>query len=629
MTLFRTENHRLIWTKYRETLWIEPWGINGLRVRATILPEMPEMDWALLPPSKTDSRIEISDDFATITNGLIKARVASDGRISFHKTSDNSIFLEEVQPSILRPSNRFYRQAEGDLYHTEVRFKSYDGERIYGLGQHRNGYLDQKGCVIDLVQKNTEVTIPWLLSNRMYGVLWNNPGIGQIQPVNNHTCWINYGTKLIDYYITSGDSYFDLMERYADATGHPPMIPEWATGFWQSKCRYLNQDELMKVAREHKKRNLPISVIVIDFMHWTQFGDWKFNTDEWPDPDGMVRELDKMGIKAMVSIWPTVNRNSENYREMFEKGFLLETERGMNLLHCMPDNPGLINQYLHFYDPTIPEAREYLWNKVKKGYYDKGIKIFWLDACEPEVFPVDFDHVRYRIGNGLEVGCIYPYYHQMGFYEGMKNAGENEILTLCRSAWAGSQRFGASVWSGDIESTFESLQEQVPAGLNMAMSGIPWWNTDIGGFMHGDINSDYFRDLIVKWFQYAVFTPIFRLHGYRKPSGYHAGAENEVWSFGDEAYAKIKECLCLREKLRPYLMEQMKLAHLKGTPVIRPLFFDFPHDKTCYEIKDQFMFGTDYMVAPILEEGKNKREVYLPEGSKWQAMNGGLYFSKS
>jgi alpha-D-xyloside xylohydrolase len=218
--------------------------------------------------------------------------------------------------------------------------------------------------------------------------------------------------------------------------------------------------------------------------------------------------------------------------------------------------------------------------------------------------------------------------HERGVYEGLRSAGEDEILTLCRSGWAGSQRWGACLWSGDIPSTFETLQIQVPAGLNVALSGIPWWNTDIGGFYGGDVTTPYFRELIVRWFQYGVFCPLFRLHGFRLPIewAHTIGAPNEVWSFGDEDYDIICELLFLRERLRPYIMEQMRVASETGAPLMRPLLFDFPDDQVCYEIADAYMFGPDLLVAPVLHEGARSRKVYLPAGEPWRdAWSGEVY----
>jgi alpha-D-xyloside xylohydrolase len=204
----------------------------------------------------------------------------------------------------------------------------------------------------------------------------------------------------------------------------------------------------------------------------------------------------------------------------------------------------------------------------------------------------------------------------------MTAEGEEEIVLLCRSAWAGSQRYGALVWSGDIDSTFEDLRRQIPAGLNMGLSGIPWWTTDIGGFKNGDINSPSFRELIVRWFQFGVFCPVFRLHGIRQPGtlvgSEQTGAANEVWSFGETEYEIIHRLLFLRERLRPYVMEQMKVAHETGLPPMRPLFLNFPADPACWEVQDQFLLGDDILVAPVVTEGAREREVYLPPGAGWR-----------
>ncbi|TRO52707.1 hypothetical protein E2P71_07335, partial [Candidatus Bathyarchaeota archaeon] len=279
--------------------------------------------------------------------------------------------------------------------------------------------------------------------------------------------------------------------------------------------------------------------------------------------------------------------------------------------------------HMYYYDATNPDAGRYVWEKAREGYYRHGIKTWWLDACEPEIYPITPENLRYYLGNGELVTNIYPMINNKAFYEGMKEAGEDEIILLTRSAWAGSQRYGALVWSGDIPSTFESLRTQVKAGLNISMSGIPWWNTDIGGFHGGDPEDPEFRELLIRWFQFGVFSPVMRLHGHRKPAIGVTGGPNEAWSFGEEAYRIIMGLLELREQLRPYILDQMREAHHTGAPVMRPLFFDFPDDEQCYKPEDQYMFGSQIMVAPVLEKEKRSRSVYLPAGSKWREANTG------
>jgi alpha-D-xyloside xylohydrolase len=397
-------------------------------------------------------------------------------------------------------------------------------------------------------------------------------------------------------------------------------MPDYGTGFWQCKLRYQTQEELLEVARNYKKRGLPVSVIVIEFFHWTNQGDWKFDPQYWPDPEGMTAELKSMGIELMVSVWPTVDRKSENYQEMLEKGYLIRSERGSRTTMDFAGN-------VTFYDATNPAARDYVWNKTKEHYYRKGIKTFWLDVAEPEYSTYDFENYRYRQGPVLRVGNIYPALYAKTFFDGMKQEGQDKIVNLIRCAWAGSQRYGALLWSGDIHSSFESFRIQIAAGLNTGIAGIPWWTTDIGGFHGADIHDPRFHELLVRWFEWGCFCPVMRLHGDRNPhkkpigtSGGGAlasGAENEVWSFTEEVYEICKKYILLREKLRPYIAEQMKAASEKGTPVMRPLFYDYPEDRAAWEIEDEYMFGPDYLAAPVVYEGWKERKVYLPTGARW------------
>jgi alpha-D-xyloside xylohydrolase len=446
------------------------------------------------------------------------------------------------------------------------------------------------------------------------------------------TRWVCEASRQWDYWVTAADAPAGIVRGYADVTGRAPMLPEWASGFWQCKLRYRTQDELLDVAREYKRRGLPLSVIVVDYFHWTRQGEWRFDPAEWPDPAGMVAELDRLGVKLMVSIWPTVNPASENHAEMEDLGLLVASERGVEAHLPFWDKGSSARTMVSYYDATNPRAREYIWSKVRDGYYKHGVRVWWLDACEPEIRPPHHDNLRYHLGPGLEVGNIYPLLHARAFAEGMAGEGEDETVLLCRSAWAGSQRYGAAVWSGDIDSTFSDLRRQIPAGLNIGLSGIPWWTTDIGGFKGGDIGSPSFRELVVRWFQFGVFTPLCRLHGFRQPAADRAGndqagapegadqtgAPNELWCFGTEAYRILRRWLHLREHLRPYLMTAMRVAHTDGLPPMRPLFLNFPQDEPCWDVADQFLLGDDLLVAPVVTEGARERQVYLPAGADWR-----------
>jgi alpha-D-xyloside xylohydrolase len=261
--------------------------------------------------------------------------------------------------------------------------------------------------------------------------------------------------------------------------------------------------------------------------------------------------------------------------------------------------------------------------------------MFWLDNAEPDYAQYDFDNYRYYLGPAVKVSNIYPFLYTKTFYDGLRAEGQTGIVSLVRSAWAGSQKYAALVWSGDVRSTFESFRDQLMAGLNMGLAGIPWWTTDIGGFMGGDVHDPAFVQLLIRWFQFAVFTPVLRMHGDRDPhdipplsdkdygGGYlYTGQPNEMWSYGEKAFQIMKKYLKIRLSLKPYLLDLMKEAHQTGAPLMRTMFYEFPSDEKCWDISDQYMFGSKYLVAPVFCEDQFSRKVYLPSGC-WKNMNDG------
>ncbi len=551
------------------------------------------------------------------------------GRVLLEEYMRNRLDVFADYCSALEIESREFCPILGGDYTLRVRFESDPDERLYGMGQYQMPHLNLKGCELELAQRNSQASVPFLLSSLGYGFLWNNPAVGRVTFGKNLTTWEAKSTCQMDYWVTAGDTPAQIEEAYAKATGTVPEMPDFAKGFWQCKLRYRTQEELLAVARKYKELGLPISVIVVDFFHWPHQGDWKFDPDYWPDPEGMIKELNAMGIELMVSIWPTVDKESENYPEMLRKGYLIRTDRGIRIAMDFMGNT------VHF-DATNEGARRFIWQKAKQNYFDKGVKLFWLDEAEPEYNRYDFDLYRYHMGPNLQIGNIYPAMYAKAFFDGMKEAGVENPINLLRCAWAGSQKYGALVWSGDIHSSFVSLRNQLAAGLNMGLAGIPWWTTDIGGFHGGNPNDPAFRELLVRWFQYGVFCPVMRLHGDREPtlppigekgSGMCvSGSDNEVWSYGEENFPILKAHLLLRERLRPYIDTIMHAAHEKGTPVIRPLFYDFPQDKACWQVEDAYMFGPDLLVAPVLYAGEQSRKVYLPQGSSWKDAASGEVF---
>lgn len=650
------ENNRLIIADGKYQTWIEPWGANSLRVRMTGQPVMDANDWALtekmedVPAEISFETIDVTDPWyrgdewakyhqtgtqAKLVNGKITAKVSYEGWISFYNQK-GELLTEEYWRNRnrinrycvpLRIDARELKPVQGSSdYELTARFEAYDDEKIFGMGQYQEKNLNKKGAILELAHRNSQASVPFMVSSRGYGFFWNNPAIGTASFGANKTEWHAKSTKKLDYFITAGDTPAEIEAQYSLATGRTPMMPEYGLGYWQCKLRYRNQEELLAVAREHKKRGLPMDAIVIDFFHWTMQGDFKFEPLDWPDPEAMVKELKELGIETVVSVWPTIDERSENFGKMNDMGYLVNADRGN------PDHMTWMGNTI-FYDATHPGAQKFVWERCKENYYKLGIRCFWLDEAEPEYGPYDFDNYRYYAGPALQCTNTYPVGYAKGFYEGLKAEGEKDVMSLVRCAWAGSQKYGVLTWSGDIYSSFRSMREQLQAGLNMGMAGIPWWTSDIGGFLGGDIKDKNFQELLVRWFAWGAFCPVFRMHGERSPwyereqefrNGVRqitSGQDNEVWSFGEDNYKILSKYLFIRERLRPYIRECMKTASETGAPVMRPLFYDFPEDKTCWETEDAYMFGPDLLVAPVMEAGATTRTIYLPKGASWTDAN--------
>jgi len=624
-SLFSQTGNRLVWENEGEVFWLEAYGPNTLRFRSTRSLHISDEIWNILPQPDVTPTIQILAGKAIISNGKLSAEIREeDGLITYYNEKHEVLLREAYDHDVTRLA-RQYKSRGSDHFEITLTFETERNEHLHGMGQYQNDCLDLKGTVLDLSQKNKQISVPFLLSSKGYGFIWNNPSIGRAELSMTHTSFSAEYARQIDYFIFDEGSPADLVRRYSELTGKSPMMPSFATGLWQSKLRYASQEELLSVAREYKKRNLPISVIVADYFHWPRSGDWKFDPKLWPDPKGMVRELDSMGIKLLVSVWPTVEPASENYPLMLRKNYLIHTEMGVNL--SMAYRGGLT-----YVDVTNPDARTFLWETLKKNYYDDGIRMFWLDEAEPDIDPRDFENIRYSIGNGLEVSSIYPFKFAQSLYEGQKQAGQEEIINLIRCAWIGSQRFGTVLWSGDIFGSFKTLRMQVKAGLNISLCGFPWWTTDIGGFYFSQDTKEQFHDLMIRWFQYGTFCPIMRMHGDRPPrttvpgAMVGSGGPNEIWSYGDDAYKIMSRYLQVREQLKPYILKNMEIASNEGIPMMRPLFFDFPDDQVTYSIEDQYMFGEDLLIAPVLEYMAKTRKVYLPAGSTWtDALTGKVY----
>ncbi len=452
---FLQEGNVLIGKREGETLRIEPWGQNALRVRSTMYPEFTGNDWGLEEEiDHGTAQIETAEGHAKITNGNISADINNSGVITFYKNGVKILqeYYHNYDPSVTKESiclklvARNFKPIVGGDYKLTMRFEPNDDEKIFGMGCYQQKYMDLKGCVLELAQRNSQTSIPFALSSKGFGFLWNNPAVGKASFGKNYTEFEAYATKELDYWIVAEDTPAKIVERYTEVTGRAPVIRNDVFGLWQSRLRYRTQEEVLSVARKYKELGIKLDVIVIDFFHWTRQGDWQFDPEYWPDPKSMIDELHAGGTKVIVSVWPSVDKKSIHFNEMWDKGYLIRTEHGSNQTY---DYQGDCVEI----DCTNPEARQYIWDICKKNYYDYGIDMFWLDNAEPDFGVYDFDNYRYRMGTALSCSNIYPKLYAKAFFDGQKADGNDKIFSLIRCGWVGSQKYGTLLWNGDIQST--------------------------------------------------------------------------------------------------------------------------------------------------------------------------------
>ena len=612
-----------------ETVRIEAWG-RGLRVCAVPYGTIPEETWGLDAAEPAEVSIHIpaqgTPDPASIENSGVRC-VITGTHLAFF-SGDKLLFEEEpFFPHYGSAARTYHPHLGSDGFEALVQFRAYDGEKIHGMGQYRIAKYDLKGCSLELAHRNSQISVPFFISNRGYGFLWNNPAVGTAVFAENITQWKADSTKKIDYWVCAADTPAEIVENYTEVTGRPTELPESLMGLWQCKLRYRTQEELLEVAREYHRRGIQLDVIVIDFFHWDYQGDWDFDPEYWPDPQAMVDELKSYGIRLMVSVWPTIDEKSRNYPAYKENGYLVSADRGFSYAFNFMGHE-------YFYDATNPDARKFAAGVLKQNYGKYGIDMFWLDVAEPEYSFYDRDLYRYHLGPAQQVGNIYPRMLTQGVYEGLKADGTKDILSLVRCGWVGSPKYGALIWSGDIDCSFPQMKRQIANGINMGIAGIPYWISDTGGFEGGNINDPAFHELLVRWYQWAVFTPVLRMHGDRQPNRgvlvtdkdhgggiCPSGAANELWSYGEENYKIFVKYLNIRHGLKEYIKKTAKQAEATGLPMIRAMFLEFPQDPAAWELADQYMFGEEYLVAPVTEYGARERSVYLPAG-RWEAMDG-------
>lgn len=481
-------------------------------------------------------------------------------------------------------------------------------ERLYGLGQHQDGLLNQRNLEFDLSQDNTNISIPFFLSSKGYGVFWNNASdtrwSNRFQPVVAISSSV---ARAVDYFFLYGPDFDKIIHEYRQLTGAAPLFPRWAYGFWQSKLAYNSQAEIVAVAEKYRQLHIPLDNIVLDEGWETSLGSRVFNSN-FPNRFELVQQLHRDHVKLMVSIWPIFEPGSSTFNQFLIKG-----------LFVTPPRDHLPSYYVgtRLYDAFSPAARRLYWEQVRDSLYDAGVDAYWMDSDEPsdlfgEEHRSPLAGAKTAIGHGSRYLNLYPFMTTKAIYDGQRSETKlKRVFTLSRSAFAGSQRNAAAVWSGDVATNFQTLKREIPAGLNFSMTGLPYWTTDIGGFLGGDTTNPAYQEVFVRWFQYGAFCPIFRVHGTR------TNKENELWSYGKQAQSILTLYDRLRYRMLPYIYSMAARTTFDGYTPMRALAFDFRSDPKALDISDEFMFGPAILIAPVTEAGAASREVYLPSGANW------------
>ncbi len=545
-------------------------------------------------PGSSFNYEQSGDQTKLITPRMVISLSARAGSLNF-KTASGETLLQE-QSNL----GRTYLPSDAPgLYHVEDRFRPDATEGIYGLGQHQSGMFNYRGSTLELGQNNTDIAIPLMVSSKGYGVLWNTASFSYVD--NRFPLELNFESMAagqVDYYVLYGPEMDQILHEYRSMIGHVPLFPEWAYGFWQSKDRYKTQAEILDVAHEYRARHIPMDAIVQDWFWWKDGGkgDPIFNSG-YTDVPAELKDLHAEHVHAMISAWAMMDSTAENYKVMHQEGFEIPGTR--------------------VYDATNPAARDFFWKRFVGKLFAQGWDAFWLDSSEPEEYwPHSGDAIlRYKnlhIGSGLAYTNIFPMEHTAGVEAHWKETDpEKRVFLLTRSAFAGQQRNGAAVWSGDVYSTWWALQHQVPAGLNFALSGYPYWTTDIGGYHQpypGAANEPAYQELYARWYEYGTFCPIFRTHGHRD--------HNEMWTY-DRVFPTLLEFDRLRYRLMPYIYSLAWKVTNEDYTIQRPLLMDFRADEKTWQIGDEFLFGPAILVSPVITEHATRRQVYLPAGTDW------------
>jgi Alpha-glucosidases, family 31 of glycosyl hydrolases len=624
-------------------------------------------------PQTTKFAINQQGDVVSLKSDKFKVDVnLKSGKISYFTLAGEQLLSEKESGATFTDFN----DAGSNTYTINQSFTLDKDEAIYGLGQQQRGKLSLRNTKLNMVQGNTDDYVPFLVSIKGYGLFWDNysPTVFEDKPEN--TSFKSDVGDCIDYYFMFGGNIDGSIAGMRDLTGQAPMFPLWTFGYWQSKERYKSQNELVGVVNKYREIGVPLDGIIQDWQYWGNNYLWnamEFLNSEFPDPKKMVEDIHNQNAHLIISIWSSFGPQTKQFREMEPKGMLLNfgtwPQSGLESWPPNREYPSGVQPY----DPYNPEARDIYWKHLQKGLFSLGIDGWWMDSTEPDHLnfkPSDFDLKTY-LGSFRKVRNAFPLMTVGGVAEHQRAASSDKrVFILTRSAFAGQQRYGANTWSGDVNSSWQSLRNQIPAGLNFSMSAIPYWNTDIGGFFAGAYKGGWsegtknpsFQELYVRWLQFGAFTPMMRSHGTDIP--------REIYNFGKKGetiFDAIAKTINLRYSLLPYIYSTSWSVTNSQSTIMRALVMDF-NDKNVRDMNNEYMFGKSILVAPVVnaqytpetvvksnaETGWDKKDatnenksaavtftqakstkVYLPEGTVWydfwtnEKINGGQEIVKA
>lgn len=574
-------------------------------------------------PSFEDyKRKETNGEYIFSTNELSVIFDKINASFSFKEASSGRLLLKEKENRKARVFNRSEAGGEQCLEVTQ-RFVPTKDEAIYGLGQYQNGVMNYRGKSVLLLQANMDIVNPFLISTNGYGILWDNYSSTKFEDSDEGYSFVSEVGDASDYYFICGKNMDGVVSGYRELTGEVPMFGKWVYGFWQSKERYKSFSELKAVVKEYRRRGIPLDNIVQDWEYWGDKPHWnslKFHPENFPHPRQVIDELhNQEHVHFMLSVWPGFGPETAIYQSLDSIGALF-------------DEPTWAGYKV--FDAYNPAARDLFWQHLKKGLYDKGVDAWWMDATEPS-FRDGFTQLKQeektKSAGKTYLGSFHRYLNTYSlellkdFHQRLRAVdNERRAFILTRSAFASQQRYATAVWSGDVSASWENMHKQLVAGLNLSMSGIPYWTSDTGGFFVTERDAKYpdglksndYKELYSRWFQFSAFTPIFRAHGTNVP--------REVWQFGEEGtpfYDNQVEYIHLRYRLLPYIYSISHRVTADNYTMLRGLAMDFTEDSCTFDVDNAYMFGPSLLVRPVFRPHTTEKEVltYLPrhKGRFW------------